>query len=351
MVARLKPVQEPAKEDSARPKRNGHYFAGESAPEFIPSGCTVLDCVLGGGWPLGRVANIVGDKAVGKTLIAIEACANLAVKYPKGHIWYREAEAAFDIDYAEQLGLPVDRVDFGPEGIDSSWDTIEDIGEDMVRCANIALKSRQPGLYIIDSLDAVSSRAEMKRKPGEGSYGMEKPKELSKLFREHVRLFRQARMAIIIVSQIRDKIGITFGEKYSRSGGKALDFYASQILWLHHKKTLTSTIKGADRATGVRIRAKCKKNKLAPSFRECEFVLLFGYGTDDLEASLSFLSEVGFLGYVGISKADDVGTYLRRTLKLPPDQLRLRQREVSEAAVRAWQEVEDRFKPTSRKYG
>jgi recombination protein RecA len=334
------------------------YFPREDI-EFIPSGCTVLDCVLGGGWPLGRIANIVGDKAVGKTLLAIEACANFAQKYPRGHIWYREAEAAFDVSYASELGLPADRVDFGPEGTDSSWDTVEDIAEDLERCAAAALKSGQPGIYIIDSLDAISSRAEMGRKAGEGTFGLEKPKQLGQLFRKQVRALKAARIVLLVVSQIRDKIGITFGDKHTRTGGKALDFYASQILWLHHKGMLKSTSRGVERTTAVRIRAKCKKNKMAPSFRECEFVLRFGYGTDDFEAACAYLHEVGMLGRMtGLKivkgekeQAREVGNFLRQLTKLEGAELRAKQAEISALVRATWCEVEDRFRPIQRKYG
>src|ERR1035437_10433181 len=99
--------------------------------ECIPTGCVVLDCVLGGGWARRRIVNVVGDKSVGKSLCAIEACANFAQLEQKGKIFYREAEAAFEEPYAEGLGLPLKRVDFGPEGIDTVWDTVEDIFEDL----------------------------------------------------------------------------------------------------------------------------------------------------------------------------------------------------------------------------
>jgi len=96
-------------------RSGGDYFPPATARglRFIPSGCVLLDCVLGGGWPLGRIVNVVGDKAVGKTLLAIEAAANFVTVYPKGHIWYRQAEADFDEHYARRLGLPVDKIDFG----------------------------------------------------------------------------------------------------------------------------------------------------------------------------------------------------------------------------------------------
>lgn len=342
--------------DPSGTKSRGHYFADEHL-ELVSSGCTVLDCVLGGGWPLGRIANIVGDKSSGKTLLAIEACANFAHAWPKGHIWYREAEAAFDVPYAQSLGLPSSRVDFGPDGVDTSWETVEDIYEDLEACVTRAEKSKQPGLYIVDSLDALSSRAELARAIDKGSYGTDKAAAMSALFRRLKKRLKRARILVIIVSQIRDRIGILFGEKHTRSGGRALDFYASQILWLHHKAAIKSASEGIERTTGVRIRAKCKKNKIGTPFHECEFVIWFGYGTDDVEAAVGFLHEVKRLDRLGIKvcktekeQKAEIGKYLRAYARMEGDALREHQREVATIARDVWREVEDRFKPTRKKY-
>ena len=125
-------------------------------------GGTILDCVLGGGWAYNRVSNIVGDKSTGKTLLAIEACANFARLNPRSRIVYAECEASFDEDYAERLGLPLDRVDF-PEDLD----TVEDLFEDLE--SRLDTPSRL--MYVIDSLDAISDRAEQGRKIDQGTYG------------------------------------------------------------------------------------------------------------------------------------------------------------------------------------
>lgn len=341
MVARIKRVKADA--------GGGLYFPPPKGVVCIPSGCTLLDCVFGGGYALGRVVNIVGDKAVGKTLLAIEACANFAQKYPKGKIFYREAEAAFDPDYAETLGLPLDQVDFGKEGIDTQWETVEDIFEDLEVQLSKLEKSGGAGLYIIDSLDALSSRAEMKRKVDEGSYGQEKPKLLSRLFRQYARRIKATKMCIIVISQIRDKIGVTFGEKYSRTGGHALDFYASQIVWLSHLKILYREIKGVRRATGVQIKAKCKKNKVSNPFGECVFEITFGYGIQDAEASVDWLIEVKALDRLGIKEAE-ADKFLASMTRLTGEELLAARRRLSEAVIAAWQEVDRGFAPKQRKY-
>lgn len=334
-----------------RPKQpGGDYFplAGKSI-SFIPSGCALLDGVLGGGWPLGRVSNIVGDKSAGKTLLAIEACANFARKYPKGNIWYRESEAAFDEEYAYKLGLPLKRMDFGPDKLDSQWDTVEDVFEDLGEKITEATDSEEPGLYIIDSLDALSDREELKRDIDKGSYGTAKAKLLSELFRRQVRPVKRTRIHLMVISQVREKIGVMFGEKKGRSGGKALDFYASQILWLSHLKTLTQTVGGAKRATAVRILANCKKNKISLPFRRCEFTIRFGYGIDDIEASVEWLGEVKMLDRLGI-KAVGVDAYLDELADLSQTDYMKQADIIRQTVLNTWGEVEDRFTPTRRKY-
>lgn len=306
--------------------------------------------------------NFIADGFVvhnsGKTLLAIETCANFHRQFKDGHIWYREAEGAFDVPYAERVGLPADAVDFGPDGIDSLWDTIEDISEDMDACLDKAEKTGQPGLYIIDSLDAISSRAELARKPGEGTYSLEKQKQLGQLFRRMVRRLRAARVTLLVVSQIRENIGVIFGERHKRVGGKSLDFYASQILWLHHMKRLMTTVRGVERVTAVRIRAKSKKNKVGgDAFGECEFVLRFGYGVDDLEASLMWLKSVGMLDRAGIrdKSAKDQDAAIRNMLQsnARSDSGKAREQIERVAGIvrSAWAEVDDRFRPARRKYG
>lgn len=332
---------------------------------FLPTGCTLFDCVIGGGWPLGRIVNIVGDKSVGKTLLAEEAMANFLRNFPDGKVFYRETEAAFDASYARALGLDTSRIDFGPNGPDSRWETIEDIIEDLKAQLNNfdslivqrakqlrektkklstseaegqALASAPPGLYIIDSLDAVSSSAELKRDIREGSYNLEKQKLLGELLRTEARRLRRARMGLMFVSQIRERIGATVhGKKYVRTGGKALDFYASVVIYLSNLGKVYQTIKKIKRPTAVHIKAMCEKNKITMPFRECEFDIRFGYGIDDEWASLDWLKSVDKLeaaGFMGIPSSLD---------KVDSAQLR-------ESVIHIWQEIERGFAPAKGKY-
>ena len=344
-------------------RRGGDYFPEErERRRFIPTGSTLLDCILGGhGWVLGRVANIVGDRSTGKTLVAIETCANFSRMYPTGKIYYREAENAFDLPYAARLGLPVDRVDFGPDGIDSYWRTIESIFEDLDAVITRHAKSGDPALYIIDSLDALSSEAALSRKITDGSYNLEKQRILGQLFERMISGFRQANICLIIISQVRDKIGFTVGEKHRRSGGRSLDFYASHIVWLNHMKTLNSTIRGEKRATGIRVQAKCKKNKVGEPFRSCVFPIRFGFGIDDVEASVDWLVEHRMEDRIGIvplktkenskgSISKAVDAFFEEMSTLSPSEYNKRASQIREVTIQCWREIEGWFKPQFQKY-
>jgi recombination protein RecA len=332
----------------------GLYFPESSASlRFISTGCEVLNCVLGGGWARGRIGNIVGDKSTGKTLLVIEACANFAALEPGGDIFYREIEAAFDIPYAQRLGLPKDRVDFGEPG---QFTTVEDIFEDLQAICERAIvrkkngRKTRPILYIVDSLDALSDRAEQERDVDKGSYGVNKAKKLSELFRKLVGKLARADVTVLIISQVRDNINATFGKKYKRSGGHALDFYASHVLYLAQIQRIKAVREGVERKVGVMIRCHCEKNKVANPFRECDVPLMFSYGIDDLAAACEFFKSVKKLGVLGINKKE-IPKYLRRLTKLSHEDYQVERERVAGKVRRTWVKIEKRFEPTRRKYG
>lgn len=364
MVARYQSATTPPSLQVNRAHDPNLYLARREI-SFLSTGCTLLNCVVGGGWAFGRVTNVVGDKSTGKTLLAEEAMAIFCQNYPGEKPHYRETEAAFDESYFASLGGDPDRIDFGPDGSDTQWQTIESIMADIkalldkfdnMVVAKIrairekkrklsygevearVLKIMPPSLYIIDSLDALSSEAELARKVEDGTYGLEKQKLLGLFFRKEIRRMKRARMCLIVISQIRDRIGpMIRGVKYTRTGGKALDFYASIVLYLSDLGKVYETIKGVKRPVAIKIKAKATKNKITMPFRECVFELRFGYGVDDEWACLDFLKEVKRLDAIG--------------LKEPPKSLKVVDVErLKRETTKVWMDIEKAFTPVKGKY-
>lgn len=345
MVQRVAASRERVRD--AKRSGGGNYFASpQTSIKFIPSGSKVFDLALGGGWARSRISNVVGDKSTGKTLLCIEASANFIRGNPKGKVRYREAEAAFDEPYAAALGMPVDKVDFG-----DPLDTVEQLWADLER---IVAGAKGPELVIVDSLDALSDDAEMAREMTDPSFGASKAKQLSQLFRRLVRKMEGKDVTLIIVSQIRDKIGATFGRKFTRSGGKALDFYASQVPYLAHIGQLHRTISKIKRASGVNIKAKLDKNKVGLPFREAEFPILFGWGVDDIASCLTFLKETGALKEAGYGKTmtdTDILAHSRDFMEAPVDEYDDEREYLHQCVVKRWHQIETTLLPSRTKYG
>jgi protein RecA len=344
----------------------GRYFPPEQRKEYIPSGCKLLDCALGGGWAKRQVINIVGDSSTGKTLLAIEICTNFAHKFPTGKIRYRDREEAFDVGYAVSVGLPEERVDFG----DPDVETVEALERDIIQFAD-SLKDGEPGLYIADSLDAFTDEQEKKRdEDGKGSFGTGKAKQMSALFRKSVGKMAKKDVTLVIISQVRDNIGVSFGEKHTRSGGRALQFYSYQVVWLANLGKIKVTRRGIERTVGVNIKANPKKNKAGPPFREVEFPIYFNFGVDDVRAGLEFLNKVGRLDAMelgdraevkeqakgfgkrnnGPKKTKALSSLLASIDSMSQAEYKALRKQLNRAVKLVWKEVEDDFAPRRRKY-
>ena len=327
--------------------KNSYFTSEKEHIKFISTGCAILDCALGGGLALGRTANVVGDKSTAKTGTATEVMINFAKKFEHGAIAYRETEAAWDNAYAEAMGLPIDRIDFGDS--ENPLLTVEDFYKDFDAFCDQQKKAGKPGLYVLDSLDALSDEAEMDREIDKASYGGAKAKKMSEMFRKITRKQEKANVLLLIVSQVRDNIGAMFGEKHKRSGGKALDFYASQVFWLAHIKLLKRTIKGVERPYGIELKAKVKKNKVGMPFREAEFQFEFGFGINDLLASVNWLNEVNRLDAFDLKKSE-YKEYVNSITAMDSVEY-FEERLRAAAAVRlAWTEIEETHLPKKRKY-
>lgn len=336
-------------------KKEGLYFVSDKKDiDFIPSGCKWLDLNLGGGWAIGRISNIVGGRSAGKTLLAMEACANFSLKYPDGDIYYHEAESAFDDNYAKALGIPIDKITFVNKIKKNMLDElkIEDIntidGTFKYLTKVVLKKKKSHCLYIIDSLDALDAYASSKENLDEGGYaGARKAGFLSELFRKTNERLSSHNIHLMIISQIRSKLNVTFGKKETRSGGNALNHILSQEVWFRELGKIKKTINKIDRIIGVTVRAKVEKNKVGIPFRECEFPLLFGYGVDDITAGLKFLEKHDALGKLSFK--------IGRRLQFVADTIREdgdkeKSKEISNLVSIVWKEVEIGFLPKRRKY-
>lgn len=348
-MARNKKIEDIAnKSDAEVVETKGSYFVSDKPLDFISSGCQMLDLVLGGGYPVGRIVNLVGDKSTGKTLLAIELCANFTIKYPNSMIHYFEAEAAFDPGYAEALGLPIKQVEFVKVKNPELPNTVEGWFTDLSAIIERqeAKKNPDPVLYIVDSLDALSDSDELERNIDKGSYGAKKPKILSEIFRRLVDRLQKANILLFIISQVRDKIGVTFGDKQTVSGGKALEFYASQRIWLADTGKIKKTIRGVERPIGVNIKARCKKNKIGLPYRECEFPIIFGYGVDSLQASLDWVEKVKALDKLSfeVKKVDAA------IKKIREEGNKEAENEIYALTKSEWREIETDFLPKIKKY-
>ena len=326
-------------------KPGGSYFTlPKTNIKFIRSGSKILDLALGGGWAMRRVSNIIGDRSTGKTLLAIEAMANFDEQYPKGKIHYRETEEAFDNLYAQALGLNTDHIERG----DNPLETIEDLYEDLEKVIGKKV-GKEPIFYIVDSLDGLSDRAELDRKIDQGTFGAQKAKLMSQLFRRINGLMARGNITFMIISQTRDKIGVFFGSKHTRSGGKALDFYASQELWLTEMGKVVKTIRGIKRPIGIDIGGRVKKNKVGLAYRDAKFTIRFGFGIDDLLSCMDWLKTVG--GQDEVLDNDKLETFMTHMCVCPKTEFDFQINRVHEIVQRKWYEIEQEFMPQRRKYG
>ena len=276
--------------------------------EFLNSGDITLNLALSGrgrdgGWPRGRISNAVGDGSTGKTLAALELAAhcfyrmmgNKSKNFPpvkKVKVIINNGERVMDFPIADMYGKAFD------EGVD--WrrtPTVEEMGRDITR-ELIAIKPGEFVLYIVDSLDSIPSAAGRERflkaaktdKEEDASYNAEKAAYLSqKFFGNICDLMAGKDFTLFIVSQIRVNFGITFGKKYHRDGGKALDFYTHAVAWMYKAGELKRTFHGQERVFGIKTLIQIERSKVTKPFRYTEMQILFDYGIDSISTSLAFL--------------------------------------------------------------
>jgi len=351
------------------------------ALEFFNTCCTLLNLAISqlgknGGWPRGRISNVVGDGSSGKTMLCLEVCAwlfhnwkKIKSKYfpqiKKIKIIYDNVEGVMDFPIEEMYGKEFKESVFpkpgSPDYVRSS--TVQEWGRRLTR----EIDANKPGeclLYILDSLDALCTSESQKRfdeaakkgKDEDGSYGAgaEKAKYLSDSFFGNICDKMEGKdVTLIIVSQIREAMGITYGKKYKRNGGKALNFYTHVVPWLYTEEKMKRTFRGEDRVYGVRTRAVIERSKVSKPFREAEFQILFDYGLDDISSCLAYLygPKVEKINWDNLSKKEiEAGgrQYGRAELisKIETENL---QDELIDRTEKAWNEVENAIKPDRAK--